>query len=148
MTINSSIFWGYFRFREIERSNLDRHSYEIQIKELTQRIEDEEATKTENGKLVEFIKKQQVSNITIKAEIEYLQSISRDSSASADGFKQGYEKSLEFTNQVTNQNVQLKRHVEELRNELLNIRARFQAFEKSKNMELEHAKSRNIESSR
>ena len=102
MTINSSIFWGYFRFREIERSNLDRHSYEIQIKELTQRIEDEEATKTENGKLVEFIKKQQVSNITIKAEIEYLQSISRDSSASADGFKQGYEKSLEFTNQVTN----------------------------------------------
>ena len=59
-TTNSSIFWLYLRFREIERSNLDRHSYEIQIKELTQRIEDEEATKTENGKLVEFIKKQQV----------------------------------------------------------------------------------------
>ena len=60
-TTNSSIFWLYLRFREIERSNLDRHSYEIQIKELTQSIEDEEATRTENGKLVEFIKKQQVS---------------------------------------------------------------------------------------
>jgi hypothetical protein len=29
------------RFREVERRELDRHSYEVQIKELTMRISDD-----------------------------------------------------------------------------------------------------------
>ena len=51
-----------FRYREIERRELDRHSYEVQIKELTQQLEDETSFKTENGKLRDFIKKQTVRN--------------------------------------------------------------------------------------
>lgn len=47
------------RFREIERSSLDRHSYEVQIKELTQRLAEEETARTDHAKLVEFVKKQQ-----------------------------------------------------------------------------------------
>lgn len=50
------------RFREIERSNLDRHSYEVQIKELTQKLAEEESCRTENAKLKEFIKRQGVAH--------------------------------------------------------------------------------------
>lgn len=39
---------------------LDRHSYEIQIKELSQKIEEMDSLKSENSKLKEFIKKQGV----------------------------------------------------------------------------------------
>lgn len=42
---------GSCRFREVERRELDRHSYEVQIKELTMRISDEGNFKAENLKL-------------------------------------------------------------------------------------------------
>ena len=48
------------RFREIERNNLDRHSYEIQIKELTERATGEDSLRNENSKLKEFSKRLQV----------------------------------------------------------------------------------------
>ena len=122
------------RLREIERNNLDRHSYEIQIKELTQRLADEESYRGENVKLVEFIKRQQ-------GEIEYLQGITRDSNVSADGLKQTYERSLEMTNKLTNENLQLRQHIEELRTELMNLRARYEAMEKSKNLEIDQVRA-------
>ena len=39
---------------------MDRHSYEVQIKELTQQISDENSYKAENAKLKDFVKKQTV----------------------------------------------------------------------------------------
>lgn len=42
----------------MERRELDRHSYEVQIKELTMRISDEGNFKAENLKLREFLRKQ------------------------------------------------------------------------------------------
>ena len=51
-----NILW--LRYHEAERRDLDRHSYEIQIKELTQRIAEEASYKTENINLREFLKKQ------------------------------------------------------------------------------------------
>ena len=50
----------YLRFREIERNNLDRHSYEVQIKELTEKVSGEETLRTENSKLKDFSKRLQV----------------------------------------------------------------------------------------
>jgi len=47
-----------FRLKEIERRDLDRHSYEIQIKELTERAFDGERLKKESDKMREFIQKQ------------------------------------------------------------------------------------------
>lgn len=43
------------RLREIEKSDLDRHSYEIQIKELAARAQGEEQLRIENTKLKQFI---------------------------------------------------------------------------------------------
>lgn len=42
----------------MEVRELDRHSYEIQIKELAQQVSDAGNFKTENSKLKEFIKRQ------------------------------------------------------------------------------------------
>lgn len=56
----------------MERKELDRHSYEVQIKELTQQISDDNFYKNENVKLKEFVKKQQ-------AEIDSLQKGTRSS---------------------------------------------------------------------
>jgi hypothetical protein len=42
----------------VERSYLDRHSYEVQIKELAQQISESEGLKNENQKLKDFIRKQ------------------------------------------------------------------------------------------
>lgn len=47
--------------REVERRELDRHSYEVQIKELTLRISEEGSFKAENIKLREFLRKQSVT---------------------------------------------------------------------------------------
>ena len=44
----------------MERRELDRHSYEVQIKELTLRIADESNFRAENLKLREFLRKQSV----------------------------------------------------------------------------------------
>ena len=52
---------SWFRYREIERRELDRHSYEIQIKELTQQLNEKTIHETENLKLRDFLKKQTVS---------------------------------------------------------------------------------------
>ena len=49
------------RYREVERIQLDRHSYEIQIKELTMQIDEEGSFRNENSKLRDFIKKLTVS---------------------------------------------------------------------------------------
>jgi hypothetical protein len=51
------------RFREHERKDLDRHSYEIQIKELSQKVLEESSFRIENGKLKEFLKSQTVHSI-------------------------------------------------------------------------------------
>jgi hypothetical protein len=40
---------------------LDRHSFEIQIKELTQKCTEEASNKEENLKLKDFVKRQNVS---------------------------------------------------------------------------------------
>jgi hypothetical protein len=41
--------------REVEKSDLDRHSYEIQIKELASRLQNEDSLRSENSKLKNFI---------------------------------------------------------------------------------------------
>ena len=46
------------KYKEIERRELDRHSYEIQIKELAQQLSESEGLRIEIGKLKEFIRKQ------------------------------------------------------------------------------------------
>lgn len=48
------------KYKEVEKKELDRHSYEVQIKELAMQLSEGEAFKTENNKLKDFIKKQNV----------------------------------------------------------------------------------------
>lgn len=50
------------RYIELERRELDRHSYEIQIKELTERLAGEENLRIENHKLQEHIRRLNVSH--------------------------------------------------------------------------------------
>lgn len=52
------IVWS--RYKEIEKKDLDRHSFEIQIKELAMRVDQNDSLQTDNQKLKEFIKKQSV----------------------------------------------------------------------------------------
>lgn len=47
----------------MERRELDRHSYEVQIKELTQQLTEKGAHESENLKLRDFLKKQTVQKI-------------------------------------------------------------------------------------
>ena len=44
----------------MERRELDPHSYEVQIKELTQQLTEKTVHETENLKLRDFLKKQTV----------------------------------------------------------------------------------------
>jgi len=44
----------------VEKKELDRHSFEIQIKELAQRANQNDALEADNLKLKDFIKKQGV----------------------------------------------------------------------------------------
>ena len=46
--------------RESERIGLDRHSYEVQIKELSEKASQEDALRSEVDKLKEFIRRQSV----------------------------------------------------------------------------------------
>jgi len=48
------------RYKEIERRELDRHSYEIQIKELAQQLSETEGIRNENVRLKDFIRKQNI----------------------------------------------------------------------------------------
>lgn len=50
-----------FRYREVQKKELDRHSYEVQIKELASQLGDGESSKVENAKLKEFIQRLTVS---------------------------------------------------------------------------------------
>lgn len=54
------------RFRESERVELDRHSYEVQICELTDRLAEEHNFRTEIEKLREFIRRQSVHPLTCR----------------------------------------------------------------------------------
>lgn len=49
--------------REVDRTALDRHSYEVQIKELTLEILSYEGLKGEGDKMRDFIRKQSVSHV-------------------------------------------------------------------------------------
>ena len=44
----------------MEKKDLDRHSFEVQIKELAMRADQNEALQADNQKLKDFIKKQTV----------------------------------------------------------------------------------------
>lgn len=116
------------RFREIERNNLDRHSYEIQIKELTEEINIYESLRTENGKLKEFIKKQGVWCWLSQMEIENLNRFSRDNRGLDDSFKMLYEKSNERLTQLGVENQKLLELNEEYRMQVQNFNARLEAF--------------------
>ena len=48
------------RFRESERVELDRHSYEVQIRELTEKLAEEQNYRAEIERLREFIRRQSV----------------------------------------------------------------------------------------
>lgn len=116
------------RFREIERNNLDRHSYEIQIKELTEEINIYESLRTENGKLKDFIKKQSVWCWLPQTEIENLNRFSRDNRGLDDSFKTLYEKSNERLTQLELENQKLLELNEEYRMQVQSFNARLEAF--------------------
>jgi hypothetical protein len=48
------------KYREIERRELDRHSYEVQIKEILEKNYQSSNLKSENEKLKDFIRRQQL----------------------------------------------------------------------------------------
>ena len=54
------------KYRENERKDLDRHSFEVQIKELTQKISDSDGQKSEVEKLKDFIRRQSMELEEIK----------------------------------------------------------------------------------
>lgn len=58
--VQNEVAYGSYRFRENERVQLDRHSYEVQIKELTEKLSEEHLSRTEIEKLREFIRRQSV----------------------------------------------------------------------------------------
>ena len=58
--IQAQVNSNLLRYREVERRELDRHSYEVQIKELTQQLTEKTVHETENLKLRDFLKKQTV----------------------------------------------------------------------------------------
>lgn len=59
--VQDEVAYMWRRFRENERVQLDRHSYEVQIKELTEKLSEEHLSRTEIDKLKEFIRRQSVS---------------------------------------------------------------------------------------
>lgn len=60
--------------KEIEKKDLDRHSYEVQIKELTERAFDGDRFKKESDKLKEFIQKQTVELEEYKKRVSEIDS--------------------------------------------------------------------------
>lgn len=48
------------KYKEVERQQLDRHSYEVQIKELAERCAESEGLRLEVGKLREYIRRLKV----------------------------------------------------------------------------------------
>ena len=99
------------RFAEVEEKELDRHSYEVQIKELAQQLAESGTFKFENVKLKEFIKKQ----------IDEIEMLKGKTQTHQEGFSQKYEESLLQIDKILleNRNLceeteQLKRRVNEL----------------------------------
>lgn len=52
---------------------LDRHSYEVQIKELTEKLAESSSYRNENDKLKEYIRRQTVRMCRLQIEVEELQ---------------------------------------------------------------------------
>lgn len=115
------------RYKEVERSHLDRHSYEVQIKELAQQISESEGPKNENQKLKDFIRKQ-------AAELEEWKKRLSDVDVN---LQRKYENALKQIDTMLQDNIALKNENNGLKNELGNLRAKFEAVDKAKARELD-----------
>jgi hypothetical protein len=60
MSTNSSNYFVDSRYKEVQKRDLDRHSYEVQIKELTEKAADGDRTRKEIERLKDFIQRQSV----------------------------------------------------------------------------------------
>lgn len=121
--LQTQVFSYPCRFKEIEKRDLDRHSYEIQIKELTERAFDGDRYKKDSDKLREFIQKQ-----TIELE-EYKKRVSEiDSNVQAK-----YHKALKQIESMHKDNSDIKNDLNQAIQEINTWKAKFEALERSKN---------------
>lgn len=105
----------------------------MQIKELSEQLNGEEALRNENNKLKEFSKR-------LQSEIEILQSQGRDASFKDENIKSMYNQSLERVNQLVSENAELRNSLEEYRLSQQTFNAKYEALERAKNREIEDLK--------
>lgn len=123
------------RFKDLQRVDLDRHSYEIQIKQLTHKIAELDLLKKENEKLKDFLSKQGVQRFLLQNQLEALQLNFRDN-ISNEEFNLVYGKAIERMKTITAENQELKSLNEALQNQINSFNAKLEAFEKAKSKEL------------
>lgn len=115
------------KYKEIEKIHLDRHSYEVQIKELAQRLQEGDGFKLENQKLKDFIRKQ-------TAELEEWKKKTSDIDVN---IQRKYENALKQIDTMLQDNIGLKNENNSLKGEVNQLRARFEALDRAKTKELE-----------
>lgn len=124
------------RYKEIERRELDRHSYEIQIKELAERLSETDGIRNENVRLKDFIRRQ-------NGEIEDLKKRVADIDVN---LQKKYDNALNQIETMYAENNMLKAENSNLRNELISWRSRLEALDKARIKELEEMRgSMNIQ---
>ncbi len=118
------------KYKEVEKKDLDRHSYEIQIKELSEKISAGATNEKDVNKLKDFIQKQGL-------ELEEYKRKCSDIDVNIQG---KYQKALKQVEIMHKDNSELKIESNNLKQEIQNWKARVQALDRSKNKELEEIK--------
>ena len=101
--------------KEIERKDLDRHSYEIQIKELTERAFDGDKFRKENDKLKEFIQRQTIE----------LDEYKKKSSMIDENVQGKYHKALKQIETMHKDNHDIKNDLNQAMNEIYTWKSKY-----------------------
>lgn len=115
------------KYKEVERKELDRHSYEVQIKELAQQVLEADGSKSENQKLKDFIRKQ-------AAELEDWKKRMSDVDVN---LQRKYENALRQIDSLLQDNIGIKSENNAFKSEVGHLRAKLEAIERSKAKELD-----------
>ena len=115
------------KYKENERSVLDRHSYEVQIKELTHKISDSDGQRSEVEKLKDFIRRQ-------SAELE---EIKRTHAGVDVNIQRKYENALRQIDTMMQDNIAIKNENNTLSGELNHLRSKLEATERARLREVQ-----------
>lgn len=120
-----------FRLKEIEKKDLDRHSYEIQIKELTEKAFDSDRFRKESDKWREFSQKQAVEIEEYKKKVSEVDS----------NIQGKYHKALKQIENMHKDNSDMKNDLNQAIADINAWRAKFDALERTKNREIDEIKN-------